>query len=220
MKRTTLSISLFSLPAAVVLLAGCTTVHTTHPINAAGRPTVYENPDTPGVVQSTGIESQDIISVTDRMVRDMMATGGISNPSNPPRVRIDSSLIRNESHQRINENLFTERLRSGAQRAALRMRAGIDFVSRENVNEQIKERELQDQGVVDMGTLGRRQLMGVDYRLQGRIMDQVATSVGTGMQSRYFLIVFELKEEATGRVAWISEPYDFRKAAADDAIYR
>jgi len=209
-----------ALTVACVALASCTTVHTTRPVNPGGRPTVYLSPDSPGEVQGVGIESQDIISVTDQMVRDLMATPGIANPANPPRIRIDASLIKNESSQRINRNLFSERVRSGAMRAALRMRAGLEFVSRAHVDEQVKEHELRQRGIVDQGTLGRQQLMSVDYRLQGKIMDRVSKSASTGIHSRYYLIVFELKEEGTGRLVWISEPYEFEKAGADDVIYR
>ena len=181
---------------------------------------MYLSPDSPGAVQGVGIESQDIISVTDQMVRDLMATPGIANPANPPRIRIDASLIDNETSQRINRNLFTERLRSGAQRAALQMRAGLDFVSRAHIDEQVKEHELRQRGIVDQGTLGRQQLMSVDYRLQGKIMDWAGLAPESGMDSRYYQIVFELKEEGTGRVVWISKAYEFQKAAADDVIYR
>lgn len=215
--RTIASLGLLLLAVSV---AACTTYHTTRPLpNAAGRTTMYADPATPGPVQGVGLEAQDIIGIADQFAREMASTSGIANPDNPPRVRIDSSLIHNQSSQRININLFTDRLRAGFQHASLRNGFGIDFVSREHVDAQLTELELRQRGVLDDGTLGSQRLMGVDYRLQGRIMDQVATDSHSGMQSRFISVMFELKEEATGRIVWIGQT-DRLKAGADDVIYR
>lgn len=210
-----------SLAAIGLYSIGCASTQTARPLrNANGQQSNRVDPNGPSSVGGSGMDSADVIHVADRMVRDLMANTAIGNPDNPPRVRMDSSLIKNESHQRMNMNLFADRLRSGAQRAALRMRAGISFVDREHMDAQLDEKDLKEHGIVDDGTLGNKKLMGIDYRLQGRIADMASLNEQSGVDRRWFQIVFELKEEGTGLLVWISEPYDIVKEAVDDVIYR
>lgn len=201
----------------VLAVGACTTVHLTEPINASGRPTMYETPDSPGVVAGNQIESQDIISTTDGMVRDMLANPQVAGLASTPRIRIDSSLIRNQSSQVINLNLFTDRLRTGLVRGA---NGRMLFVSRTDTDELVKERKLKRSGIADGGGLGlQEKIAGVDYRLQGNIADQTGVSNTTGLQSRFFQITFQLVDQETGIIVW-ADSYSFKKTSADDAIYR
>jgi hypothetical protein len=82
------------LAAVLVPLSGCAT---TYPVvNAPGRPTTYEDPGTRGAVSGVGIESQDIVGMTDRMVRDMLGSKVLAGRSSPPRVIIDAEYFRND----------------------------------------------------------------------------------------------------------------------------
>src|SRR5690606_37556391 len=57
---------------SAVLLSACTSTGVN---NTAGRATVYEDVRTSSpIVQGVGIESQDIVAMTDRMMRDMLST--------------------------------------------------------------------------------------------------------------------------------------------------
>ena len=62
--------AVFPMLTAAVLLSGCGTPQVA---DAPGSPTVYQGPSSPGLVRGTGIESQDIQSMVDKMVRHMLA---------------------------------------------------------------------------------------------------------------------------------------------------
>src|SRR5438105_4252158 len=57
-------VGFFVLAVLAVVFGGCTTVYPV--VNAPGAPTTYQDPGTRGAVSGVGIESQDIISMTDQ----------------------------------------------------------------------------------------------------------------------------------------------------------
>jgi hypothetical protein len=185
--------------------------------NAAGRSTVYMDVGSPGMVSGVGIESQDIIATTDRMMRDMLANPTLAGAVTPPRVILDAPYVSNESSQRINKNIIVDRLRIELQRAA----AGrMTFVSRENADMVAKERELKRAGYVDTATTGlTRAQAGADYRLAGRIKSLDARNHSDGTAQRYNQITFEMIDLESGTIVW-SGIYEFEKAAQDDVVYR
>jgi PBP1b-binding outer membrane lipoprotein LpoB len=185
--------------------------------NAAGRPTVYEDVGAPGRVSGVGIESQDIVATSDKMMRDMLANPTLAGAAPPPRVILDAAYVSNESTQRINKNLIVDRLRVGLQRAA----AGrMIFVSRENADMVEKERELKRAGYVDTATTGlTRAQAGADYRLAGRINSQQGLDRGDGTASGYYQITFDMIDLESGVIVW-TDMYEFKKSAQDDVVYR
>jgi len=185
--------------------------------NAAGRATVYEDVGAPGRVSGVGIESQDIVATSDKMMRDMLANPTLAGAATPPRVILDAAYVNNESMQRINKNLIVDRLRVGLQRAA----AGrMIFVSRENAEMVETERELKRAGYVDTATSGlTRAQAGADYRLAGRINSQQGLDRGDGTASRYSQVTFEMIDLESGVIVW-TDMYEFKKSAQDDVVYR
>ena len=184
--------------------------------NAAGRPTVYQDVGSPGMVSGVGIESQDIVGMTDKMIRDMLSHPTLAGADTPPRVILDTAHFSNQSSQRINKNLIVDRLRVELQRAA---GGRMMFVSRENADMVAKERELKRAGYVDTGTTGlTRAQAGADYRLAGRINSLDARG-GSGTAQRYSQITFEMIDLESGMIVW-TNMYEFRKAAQDDVVYR
>jgi PBP1b-binding outer membrane lipoprotein LpoB len=203
------------LAAVLVPLSGCAT---TYPVvNAPGRPTTYEDPGTRGAVSGVGIESQDIVGMTDRMVRDMLGSKVLAGRSSPPRVIIDAEYFRNESSSPLNKNSITDRMRVGLNRS---VQGRMVFVGRQYADMVARERDLKRQGAVDTGTttLTKAQLGG-DYRLGGRIVSLDQRSPSTGLMSRYNQITFEMVDLETGEIVW-SGIYEFLKTAQDDVIYR
>lgn len=185
--------------------------------NIAGAPVEELDPRTRGPVAGVGIEQQDVTAMTDRMVRDLLATPTFGAAPRPPQVTIDSEAFRNESSQRINVNLITTRLRHELNRAA---RGRIVFVGRETIDLVERERALKRQGRTDVGTLGlTRATAGLDYRLTGTITSLDSRSARTGAIQRFTQISFEMQDMERGTIVW-SGLYEIARAAADDIVYR
>ncbi len=198
--------------AAGLALTACQTVD-----NTAGTPTTYVDPGSSGPVRGVGIESQDIISMTDQMMRDMLTEPRLASAATPPHIIIDSEYFQNESSSRLNKNSITDRLRVSLNRSA---QGRMQFVGRHYADMVAKERELKRQGVVDKATVpGAKAQKGGDYRLGGRITSLDSRDPRTGMIQRYNQIVFEMVDLETAEIIW-SGIYEFAKSAQDDIIYR
>jgi len=209
-------IGLGALMFAGALATGCAT---TYPVvNAPGTPTTYQDPGTRGPLSGVGIEANDIVSMTDRMMRDILASPMFASPAQrAPRVIIDAQYFSNESASRLNKNSITDRLRVSLNRAS---QGRLVFVGREYAGMVEQERQIKRQGVVDRATtpMAGAQL-GSDYRLGGRVTSLDARSPTTGQISRYNQITFEMIDLETGQIVW-SGIYEFLKTAQDDVIYR
>jgi PBP1b-binding outer membrane lipoprotein LpoB len=185
--------------------------------NTKATPTIEQNPAQRGAVSGVGIEAQDITSMTDKMMRDMLASPTLANQNPPPQIIIDSEYFENESSQRLNKNVITDRLRVELNRAS---RGRMVFVGRHYSDMVAHERELKREGVVDVGTTGLTQAQaGGDYRLGGRINSMDSRDSRTGLVQRYNQITFEMMDLERGVIVW-SGIYEFSRAAGDDVIYR
>lgn len=177
----------------------------------------YEDPTSAGEVRGVGVESQDIVTVSDLMVRDILAEPEVVQKERAPRIIMDAEFFKNESTQRLNKNLIVDRLRIALQRAA---RGKLVFVSRESAAMVAAERNLKRDGVTDVGTTGMTKAQaGADYRLVGRISTLDSRSASTGSVERYTQLSFELIDLESGVSQWANQ-YEFKKSGRDDAIYR
>jgi len=175
------------------------------------------DPEMRGPVQGVGIESRDLLAMADQMVRDILAMPEIAGRAVAPRVIVDSKYFTNESTQRINRNLITDRLRTNLNRSS---DGRMIFINRRNAAMIEEERELKREGVTDVGTTGMtRAQFGADFRLTGNIASQDARDRSTGTIQRFTQITFELVDLETGVIAW-SNTYDVSRAATDDVVYR
>ena len=179
--------------------------------------TVYRDVSAPSAVGGIGAESQDIVSMADAMVRDLLQQPQIMNAATPPRIIVDSKYFRNESSEIIDKSLITDKIRTSLLRAAQgRMR----FIGREYAAAVELERDLKDAGRVDVGTTGRTKAQaGADYRLVGRIGTRDAIDTRTGVASRYSVYTFELLDMEYGELIW-SNNFEFKKENRDDVVYR
>lgn len=200
---------------ALVMLGACASTGNIE--NPSGMRTVDVPIDTRGPVRGVGIEGADIVSMTDRMARDLLSAPFMAGMTQPPRIIMDAEHFRNESSQRINRNAITDRLRIELNRAA---NGRMLFVSRAHAAMVADERELKREGVTDGGTRGAaRAQAGGDFRLTGRISSHDARDPRTGMIQRYNLIIFELIDLEDAIIVW-GGSYEFQRASADDVIYR
>ena len=201
---------------AIILLSGCATApnHSVAQVPASQPREI--NPAERGPVSGMGIESQDVVAVTDRMARDMLANATLAGRASAPRVIIDSAYFENDSSHIINKNVITDRLRINLNRAS----AGrLVFVGREFARAVAEERALKREGVTDIGTTGlTRGQAGADFRLGGRITT-LDSRDGTGQLQRYTQITFSMFDLETGVLVW-EGIYEFTRAGADDVMYR
>ncbi len=205
-----------ALVALVALVAGCAT---TTPPNASGVATIAVNPGVGGPVQGVGIEGQDVIGMSDQMMRDMLNTPRLmqAHQGKAPRVIVDAGQFSNDSSQPINRNLITDRLRVALNRASS---GRLQFVGRQYAQAVEAERALKRAGTTDVGTTGMtRAVMGADYRLGGRIASLDQRSGKSGLTQRYTQITFEMFDLESGEIVW-SGIYEFARAAGDDVVYR
>lgn len=201
----------FAVAALALVLSACAANQ------SPGRGPVDIDISQKGPAAGTGIESRDIASMTDEMMRDLLATPDITRRPSAARVVMDPTLFVNESTQNINKNLIVDRLRVGLNRAG---RGRLTFVSREHAKAVDMERENKRSGATDTGTAGlTKAQLGVDYQLSGRIASLDSRNNRSGMQQRYMQITFEMLDMESGALVW-SNQYEFAKAAADDVVYR
>lgn len=194
------------------LLTACAAVD-----NSPGMPAHYSDPASPGRVQGVGIESQDIVAMTDQMMRDMLSEPRLAGRKYAPNVIIDDEYFSNDSTWRADKKIITDRLRVNLNRAA---QGRMTFVARHVAAMVEKERALKRRGVVDAGTLSpTAAAKGADYRLDGHIGSVDTLNPGTGMKSRYSQITFEMVDLETGEIVW-SNIYEIEKSGQDDIIYR
>lgn len=210
------SLLLVSFVIIGLFVSGCQSTQTYD--NSAGKATVYEDVSSSSQsVQGIGVESQDVVAMTDQMMRDMLQNPILMGATTAPRVIIDSEYMVNESTSRVNKNMLTDRLRVYLNRAS---RGKMVFVGRHYSNMVEKERELKRSGMVDAGTIRSTQATaGADFRLGGRISSLDSLDTNTQMKSRYHQVIFEMVDLELGTIVW-SGIYEFKKTAQDDIIYR
>nr|WP_314444507.1 penicillin-binding protein activator LpoB [uncultured Sphingomonas sp.] len=174
------------------------------------------DPSRRGIVSGVGVESQDIIALSDRMMRDLLTVPEIAGRKTPPRIIVDAAYFTNESSQRLNKNLITDRLRVALNRAS---RGRMVFLARANAAMIEEERSLKREGATDVGTVGMtRAQFGSDYRLTGNIASLDSRS-RSGVTERFTQITLEMVDLESGAIAW-SNTYDIDRAATDDVSYR
>lgn len=199
---------------ALLSLVGCVT---TGAQNSSGLAPQTLDPSQRGPAGGVGIEGQDIISMTDQMLRDMMSDEQLAGKKPAPRIIVDAEYFVNESSQPINKSIITDRLRVGLNRAA---RGKMVFVGRNYAGMVQQERDLKRQGVTDIGTTGLAKAQaGADLRMAGRITSIDQRNVRSGVMQRYNQITFEMVDLETGVIIW-SGMYEFLRSAADDVVYR
>ncbi|MEO8377855.1 MAG: hypothetical protein ABI579_09315 [Candidatus Sumerlaeota bacterium] len=171
------------------------------------------DPDKPGVVRDLGPESQDIFSISDTMVRSILATPEVANRAKKPTI-VMLPMVNNTSHT-FNQEVFTSTMKANLNKQA---KDRLIFVSRDINPDILKEREMKRQGQVDYDAdLRAVAPLGADFFLKGRAdgLDNVSTK---GRAST-IVYTFKLVDAETGMDVW-EDIYRTKREGKDDVIYR
>lgn len=200
------------------ILSGCASAPLDDAVhNTAGLEVSTVPLDRQGPISGVGISAQDIVAMSDQLVRSMLANPTLTRSDVPPQVIVDDQYFANESSQTINKKLITNRLRVALNKAA---NGRMVFVARHNADMVESERQLKRDGVVDIGTTGlARAVAGGDFRLSGTFATLDARSPSTGTIQRYNQVVLEMVDLERGVIVW-SDSYEVERAGRENIVYR
>lgn len=210
--NTSLRMVLFTTFAgSAAFLAGCATSQGVQ--NPSGVPVTEMRPDERGFVAGTGIESQDLVAVTDKMARSILGIPEIARAQTPPRIVLDP--VVNQSRFPINKDIFNDRIRIELNKHA---RDRVRFLARDRMATLERERELKQTGQVTASADPNVvEFRGADYFLTGKLQGMTArTAAGT---SDYMLYSFQLIDARTSEIVW-EDAAEIKKQGLEDAAYR
>ena len=211
MKTGDLKLSnIFVLAVVGVLAAGCASSGVKNP---SGTGVTEMRADEKGFVGGTGVESQDLVAVSDKMARGILDVPQVKNAAVPPVVLLDPVL--NETRFPINKDIFLTRIR-----AQLNSKASgkVIFLARNQMEALEKERNLKREGAVTASSdPGVQEFKGADYFLTGSLQGlSTRTAAGT---SDYILYDFHLIDARTSVMVW-EDSAGMKKQGLEDAAYR
>lgn len=192
------------------LVAGCASSGVKNP---SGVPVTRMNADEQGFVAGTGIESQDLVAVADKMARSIVGIPQIANAPTPPIVVLDP--VNNETRFPINKDIFLTRIRAQLNSKA----AGkVTFLARDRMAALEKERNLKREGAVTATSDPNvQEFLGANYFLTGTLQGlSTRTKAGT---SDYILYSFQLIDARSSAIVW-EDSAEMKKQGLEDAAYR
>jgi penicillin-binding protein activator len=194
----------------LLLAAGCASRGVRNP---SGIGVTEMEADERGFVAGTGIESQDLVAVTDQMARSILGIPQIAQAMTPPVVLLDP--VVNDTRFPINKELFLTRIR-----VLLNSKSAgrVQFVARDRMAALERERAMQQSGQVtatrDANVI---EYKGGDFVLTGTLQGlSTRTSRGT---SDYILYSFQLIDARTSAIVW-EDFAEVKKQGLEDAAYR
>src|SRR5262245_3197086 len=202
--------STFSTLVLAAFISGCASSGVKNP---SGVPVTHMKADEQGFVAGTGIESQDLVSVTDKMARSILGIQQIANALTPPIVVLDP--VENQTRFPINKDIFLTRIRTELNSKCL---GKVQFLARDRMAALEKERNLKREGAVTADSDPRAQeFKGANYFLTGSLQGlSTRTKAGT---SDYILYAFQLIDVRTSVIVW-EDKAEIKKQGLEDAAYR
>ena len=207
--------NIFKSPALPVLIIGAALFSgcATGVKNPSGTPVTEMKADEKGFVQGTGVESQDLVAVSDKMARGIIATPTIANAAVPPFIVLDPVI--NETRFPINKNIFLDRIRAQLIEKA---QGKARFLARERMAVLEKERELKASGSLTSTSDPKiQEFKGADYFLTGKLSG--LSSSAKGGVSDYILYSLQLIDARTSEIVWEGSQ-EIKKQGTRDAVYR
>jgi penicillin-binding protein activator len=196
--------------AAVGLLAGCASSGVRNP---SGVPVTQMRPDEQGFVAGTGVESQDLVAVTDKMTKSILSIQQIASAQGTPRVALDP--VENATRFPINKDIFLSRIRAELNSKA---HGKVIFLARERLAALQHEQQLKQSGqVTSTSDPNKVEFKGADFFLTGKLSGlSTRTAAGT---SDYILYTFQLIDARTSDIIW-EDSAEIKKQGLEDAAYR
>lgn len=196
--------------AGATLLAGCASQGVQKP---AGVPVTEMRPDERGFVVGTGVESQDLVAVTDKMAQSILSIPQIARAQVQPSIVLEP--VVNNTRFPINKDIFLTRLRTQLNSKAM---GQVSFLDREMMKTLERERELKRSGQVTASADPNLvEFGGADFFLTGKL-DGMTTRTSAGT-SDYVLYSFRLTDARTSRIVW-EDVAEIKKQGLEDAAYR
>jgi penicillin-binding protein activator len=192
------------------LIAGCASSGVRNP---SGIRVTQMNADERGFVAGTGVESQDMVMVTDKMARSILSIPEIAFAPKPPVVVLDP--VMNNTRFPINKDIFLSRIRVALNSNA---RGKVQFVARDRMAALERERDMKQAGLLTTASDPNVvEFRGADYFLTGKL-EGMTTRTSAGM-SDYVLYTFELINARTSEIVW-EDMAEIKKQGLEDAVYR
>jgi penicillin-binding protein activator len=201
-------------PLTAVVLAGIVSGCASSGVkNPSGIPVTQMRPDEQGFVAGTGVESQDLVAVTDKMARSILAIPQITNAQGTPRVVLDPVI--NNTRFPINKDIFLTRIRT---QLNSKSQGKVIFLARERMAALEHERALKQSGqVTSSSDPNVVEFKGADFFLTGKL-DGMSTRTSAGT-SDYVLYSFQLIDARTSDIVW-EDSAEIKKQGLEDAAYR
>lgn len=192
------------------LVAGCASSGVKNP---SGIGVTRMNADEQGFVAGTGVESQDLVAVTDKMSRSILGIPQIANAPTPPIIVLDP--VDNQTRFPINKDIFLTRIRT---RLNSKSAGKVTFLARDRMAALEKERNLKREGAVTATSdPAKQEFLGANYFLTGTLQGlSTRTKAGT---SDYILYAFQLIDARTSAIVW-EDSAEIKKQGLEDAAYR
>jgi PBP1b-binding outer membrane lipoprotein LpoB len=181
--------------------------------NPTGVPVTEMGADERGFVAGTGVESQDLVSVTDKMARSILAIPEIARATSTPRIALDP--VVNDTRFPLNKDIFNDRIRIELNKKSL---GKVRFLARDRMKTLEHERDLKTNGQVTASADPNvTEFRGADFFLTGKLSGMTTkTTAGT---SDYVLYSFQLIDARTSEIVW-EDSAEIKKQGLEDAAYR
>jgi PBP1b-binding outer membrane lipoprotein LpoB len=197
-----------SLLLVAALLSGCATT-----ADEIGRLVTRVDPTKQSSVAGTGIESNNILEVADKMVRSMLKSPAIALAENPPTIALLS--IKNNTRFPINKRIFLALMKA---RLNSQAHGKMRFLARDELEAIRQERKLKREGKADFDSMKKRQsVAGADYFLTGRLEGH--STAGRKGVSDLILYTFKLIDSESSVEVW-EDFVHIKKEGLDDIVYR
>lgn len=178
-----------------------------------GRPVRRVDPSKQTRMAGTGVESDNIREVADKMIRSLLTAPAIARSPNPPTIALLP--VKNNTRFPINKRIFLTIMKA---RLNSQARGRMYFLAREEMRAIEAERKLKRSGKLDYDPRRRRRrVAGADFFLTGRLEGH--STAGRGGVSDYIVYTFKMIDPESSVEVW-EDIVEIKKEGLDDVIYR